>query len=281
MKTILLPTDFSDNSWNAILYAINLHKEITCSFYLLHVNSLSNLVTGDYPYFPSEEIIETIYNRPAKKQLREVLKKISKEFANNKKHKFYTLTDYNFFTESIRKHVAEKKIDMIIMGTKGASGFSDTILGTNTGDVITKVPCTTLVIPENSVFKSIEEIVFPTDFSQSNNLEILTPITEILDKNNTTSLRIVHINKKNSELNSDQEKNKEFLEDFFNGYKYSFHFLSNKKVEEAIQCFVESRNIGMIVMIAKNLNYFQQIFFHNKVKEISYHTDIPFLVLHE
>lgn len=281
MKTILLPTDFSDNSWNAIEYALNFHKESACNFYLLHVNRLSNVVTNDYPYIPSHEIIEDVYTKPAKKQLREILKKISKKFPDNKNHKFYTLTDYNFFIESIRKHVEEKKVDMIVMGTKGTSGLAKFIVGTNTGDVITKVQCTTLVVPENSKFKKIKEIAFPTDFSQSNNLQILAPLSEILDENSNSSLRIVHINKKDSVLNKDQEKNKEFLEDFFTGYKYSVHFLTNKKVEDAIQCFVESRDVDMIAMVAKNLNYFQQILFHSKVEEISYHTDVPFLVLHE
>ena len=60
-----------------------------------------------------------------------------------------------------------------------------------------------------------------------------------------------------------------------------FLFLTNKKIEGAIQCFVESRAINMICMVAKNLNYFQQILFHSKVEEISYHTEVPFLVLHE
>jgi hypothetical protein len=57
--------------------------------------------------------------------------------------------------------------------------------------------------------------------------------------------------------------------------------LTNKKVEDAVQHFVESRHVDLIAMVAKNLNYFQQILFHTKVEEISYHTDIPFLVLHE
>ena len=54
-----------------------------------------------------------------------------------------------------------------------------------------------------------------------------------------------------------------------------------KKIEEAIQCFVQSRNTDLIVMVAKNLNYFQRILFSPTVEEISYHTDVPFLVLHE
>lgn len=280
MKNILLPTDFSDNSWNAIVYALNFYKDVNCNFYLLHVSKLSTVVTNDYPYIPTQGIVEDVYIKPIKKQLRAVLKKISENFPKNKKHNFYTLTDHNFFIESLREHLEEKKVDAIVMGTKGASGLSKLIIGSNTGDVITKVKCTTLVVPENSTFKKIEEIAFPTDFSLSNDLQVLQPIAEILEENNA-SLRVLNISKKHLGLNIDQQKNKELLEDYFYNHKHSFHFLTNKKVEDAVQCFVESRDIDMIAMVAKNLNYFQQILFHNKVEEISYHTDIPFLVLHE
>ena len=61
----------------------------------------------------------------------------------------------------------------------------------------------------------------------------------------------------------------------------SFHFLTNNNIEDAVQCFVESRDIDMIAMVAKNLNYFQRILFMPTVEEISYHSDVPFLVLHE
>ena len=36
MKHILLPTDFSDNSWNAITYAIQLFKDEACVFFILN-----------------------------------------------------------------------------------------------------------------------------------------------------------------------------------------------------------------------------------------------------
>jgi nucleotide-binding universal stress UspA family protein len=280
MKTILLPTDFSDNSWNAIEYALNFFKDSTCSFYLLHINRVSNVVTNDYPYIPSQDVIVDIYLKPAKTQLKALLKKITENFPKNKNHKFHTITESNFFIESIRNNVEEKKVDVIVMGTKGASGLSKFIVGSNTGDVITKVKCTTLVVPENAKFKKLEEVAFPTDFSLSNNLQVLQPIAEILEETNS-SLRVLNISKKNSVLNTDQLKSKELLEDYFYNYKHSFHFLTNKKVEDAVQCFVESRNIDLIAMVAKNLNYFQQILFHTKVEEISYHTDVPFLVLHE
>ena len=137
-----------------------------------------------------------------------------------------------------------------------------------------------MVVPENAKFNKIEEVAFPTDFSLSNGLHVLQPITEILDKNKAC-LKILNITKKSSKLNPQQEKSKELLEDYFYNYAHSFHFLTNQKVEDAVQGFVKNRNINMIAMVAKNLNYFQQILFHIKVEEISYHTDIPFLVLHE
>tara|TARA_R110002049_G_scaffold55337_3_gene153610 strand:+ start:12751 stop:13608 length:858 start_codon:yes stop_codon:yes gene_type:complete len=280
MKNILLPTDFSENSWNAIKYAINFFEKETCNFYLLHVIRFDNVMINDVPYIAQEAAIEDVYTKPAKLQLRKVLKRISNTFAPNKNHKFYKLSDYNFFIESIRKHVEDKNIDCIVMGTKGASGLKKIIVGSNTADVITKVKCPTLAVPEGAKFVKLEEIAFPTDFSLTYDIQILQPLTDILETYQP-ALRILHISKRKTDLNSEQKKNSELLDDYFNQLNHSFHYLTNKKVEDAIQCFVESRNIDMVCMVAKNLNYFQQILFHSKVGEISYHTEIPFLVIHE
>jgi nucleotide-binding universal stress UspA family protein len=280
MKNVLLPTDFSENSWNAIKYALLFFSTIECNFYVLHVNQLSHLETDDISLSIDQKYIDNVFTKPAKKQLRNILKRISKLSPNHKNHKFYTLTDYNFFIESIRETVNKKRIDYIVMGTKGASGLDKIILGTNTADVITKVKCNTFAIPENAEFILPKEIAFPTDFSLSHDLQVLKPITEILEQFEA-SLRILNISKKKVALNSEQKKNKELLEDYFNDQDYSFHYLKSKKIEDAIQCFVESRDIDIICMVAKNLNYFQQILFHSRVEKMSYHTDRPFLVLHE
>lgn len=277
---ILLPTDFSENAWNAISYAIDFYADTDCVFYLLHINQISNMIVGDENYIPTTEFIENTFTRPSRLKLRGLLKEISQNHRPNKKHHFYTLSEYGFFIESIRKHVEEKKIDTIVMGTKGASGLKEYIIGSNTGDVITKVKCTTLVVPEEAKYKGIKEIAFPTDFNLTYDIKILKPFTDML-KLTKTNLRILHIHKKDTVLNREQLANKDLINDYFEVEKPSFHYLTNKKVEDAIQCFVESRDIDMIVMVAKNLNYFQSILFHSRVEKISYHTHIPFLVLHE
>lgn len=279
MKSVLLPTDFSQNSWNAIEYALEFLKDEPCVFYLLHVNTLSHSILNDPTYRDSSNVIEEVYTKPSKVQLLKLMKRISK-VSNNKAHRFYSIVDNGFFIDVIRSQIIDKQIDLIIMGTKGASGLKKIIIGSNAGDVIVKVKCTTLIVPENAKYQAIEEIAFPTDFSSFNNFKTLHPLMTIIEKF-AAKLSFLHVNKKKTELNVEQHRNKELLEDFFNGLDYDFYFLTNKRLEDAVQCFTESRAVDMIVMVAKNLNYFQQILFNTRVENISYHTDIPFLVLHE
>lgn len=280
MKSILLPTDFSKNSWNAIEYAIKFCANTPCTFYLMHVNRLAEVSVDTMDYNINTAVIEETYTATAKKQLTAFLKKIASQYPNNPNHAFYTINEVDFFIDAVRKQVLEKKIDLIVMGTKGASGLEKLILGSNTADIITKVKCNTLVVPENATFKTLSQIAFPTDFLQFYGITTLQPVVDILEKFNA-ALRVLHITKKNSVLNNDQKKNKEFVSDYFSANKHSFHYLTNTKIEAAIQSFVQENSIDMIAMVAKNLNYFQQILFHSKVEDISYQTDVPFLVLHE
>ena len=279
MKNILIPTDFSENSWNAIAYALSFFNKITCSFYLLHVSPYDEII-GQGSFLDSGETVVDQVTQNDKQQMQVLLGRIEK-LPLNTKHRFFTVYEHHFFIDAIRKQIVDKEIDYIVMGTKGASGLKEMTVGSNTGDVITKVKCPVLAIPEKARYQKPKEIAFPTDYNQQYKSKILNTITNVLSTNNA-ALRVLHVSKKEKELSELQRRNKDLLDDHLNDLiEHSFHFLSNTKIEEAVQCFVESRNIDMITMIAKNLNLFQRILFHPTVETISYHTDVPFLVLHE
>jgi hypothetical protein len=231
------------------------------------------------PYIQTDTFVKNTYTELTKVQLKKILKCISKEFPANKNHHFFTLIDDNFFIESIRKQVDAKQVDMIVMGTKGATGLKKLIIGSNAADVIKKVKCATLIVPEEAMFTDLNEIAFPTDYFLNYGVNLLKPIYNIIEDHHS-SLRVVHITSEKEGLGIGQLNNKELLKDFFNSFKVSFHNLNNIKVEDALECFIQSRDIKMVVMVAKNLNYFQQILFHSKIERISYHITIPFLVIH-
>ena len=279
MKNILVPTDFSDNAWNAIIYGMELFKKVNCTFYLVHVNAIHPYSGSEATMFVSPEKLEESILAENKEKLKLLLKKIEL-LPINTKHTFETKAMYGFFTDYIKQEVIDKNIDLIIMGTKGASGIKAVSLGSNTGNVITKVPCAVLAIPEKAKYSEPKEIGFPTDFLLGYNAKVMEKIKELVLMHNS-AIRFLHLAFKGNGLSIEQLKNRELLKEYFTAITYSFHTLTGKKLDEAVQHFVESCNVDMIVMVAKNLNFIERILFRPKVEKISYHLTVPFLVIHE
>jgi nucleotide-binding universal stress UspA family protein len=279
MKNILIPTDFSDNSWNAIEYGLALFRKVKCTFHLVYVNPIAEYSGGEAARYISSGLLEKSILKESQEKLDKLLHKISLE-PLNPKHEFQTIACYDFFTDRIRREVLEKKIDLIIMGTKGASGLKAVAMGTNTGNVITKVKCPVLAVPENAVYNKPREIAFPTDYNLNYNIRVLDNLKEVALMTNA-AIRFLYISKAGEELSREQMKNREFLGDYFTRNQHSFHKVTGENLETAVQCFTESRVVDMIAMVAKNLNFLQRLLFRPRVEKISYHITIPFLVLHE
>ncbi len=279
MMQVLIPTDFSDNSWNAIEYGLALYKKSKCTFYLLHINPIPPYSGAGTSIHAASKNFEDHILKESREGLQEILARIA-ELPSTSQHSFVPVALYDFFVDGIKREVEDKKIDLIIMGTKGASGLKKIAMGSNTGDVITRVKCPLLAVPEDAVFTKPKEIAFPTDYHLRYDLKVLDTLIDMTLLTGAV-LRILHISKRDEELSEEQVKNKDFLDDYLLAVEHSFHFVSGSKLEAAVQCFTESREIDMIAMVAKNLNYFQRILFRPAVEEISYHTKTPFLVLHE
>ncbi|MCM4172366.1 universal stress protein [Arenibacter sp. TNZ] len=279
MKQILVPTDFSENAWNALLYGLDLFQNTKCIFYLLHVNPVTGYSGASSTIQKTSLTLKENLLNTSMGEMRIWMERIEK-LPVNTKHMFFPLIHFNYFIDTIKSEVQHKNIDLIIMGTKGATGLKKATIGSNTGDVITKVKCPLLAVPEDVEYIRPKEIVFPTDYQIGYDLKVLDSLIEMTNMNKAV-LRILHISKKGEELNQEQLKNKDFLQDYLLDVDHSFHSLTGTKLETAVQCFTESRDIDMISMVAKNLNFFQKILFRPAVEEISYHTKVPFLVLHE
>lgn len=279
MMNILIPTDFSENSRNAIQYALKYFADIPVNFYILNV-SLKESISKENP--DNEEFVgfskdKLVIETPMAMLQEEI--ETCKLLAKNQNHKFYALHENVLLVEAIRKHVEEKEIDYILMGTKGASKTNRNEMGSNTSEVITKVKCPVLVIPKNAVFKKMNTIAFLTDYNCIYRNKVISKLSESLQLQKA-ALRVLHIRSQNAELTASQTDNKGFLHYFFREIKHSFHFLENKNIETGIQDFVETWEIDMIAIVAKNLNFIQRLLF-KPIIDSTYQSEVPFLVLHE
>lgn len=280
MKHILIPTDFSDNAWNAVTYGLEMFKKTKCTFYLMHVNPIPTYSGAGSSLRSADTDFRESLLKQSKQELRQLQNRIEKETVPNTKHTFVPLAFYDFFVDVIKREAKLKKIDLIIMGTKGATGLKKITIGSNTGDVITKVAHPLLAVPENAVYTVLHEIAFPTDFQIGYDMKVLDTLIEIATMNKA-EIRILNITNDGKALTDEQQQHKDFLDDYLVDIDHSFHSLTDLKLETAVQAFTESRDIDMIAMVAKNLNFFQRILFRPDVEKISYYTKVPFLVLHE
>ncbi|MCM4168104.1 hypothetical protein KCTC52924_03657 [Arenibacter antarcticus] len=279
MKKILIPTDFSENSKNAIRYALDLFKETPCHFYLLYVN----IDGSDYLEKPVYNLGTNILVEKRPKVIEEKLKDLEKfinsAFSKNQDHLFTTLNEEGFFLKAIRKHILDKKIELIVMGTRGATEIKEFFMGSNAGDVITKVACDVLIIPDKAQYSGFKQVIFPVDF-ESPLVEATIKTIRQLIGSQKTHLKLVYITKSGISLFKEVETlQKQWVEKLSKSIPnpVSFHRVVNKKIENGIHHFAKSTNADLIIMISKDYGLIHKLFLDTTVEEVSFTTKIPLL----
>ncbi|WP_178988329.1 universal stress protein [Winogradskyella schleiferi] len=277
MKQILLPTDFSENSWNAIAYAIQLFKDEECTFHLLntYIPVIYNLeyVIG----YPEQFGLVDAVRDTSRQNLFKVVSRISSEFIKTKNHTFQTHAKFDTMLSGVRDAIEEFDIDLIVMGTKGATGAKEILFGSNTVQVFNEMKCPVLAIPSGFAYKAPHEILFPTDLDaiyKHSNLKILKDIVS----SNQARLNAMHVST-GYELTEKQERNKDLLESMFKDSAFLFHDIKTMEVTHAINEFQVKHKINLLVMINNKHSFFENLFFKNVINQIGFHLNVPFLVI--
>lgn len=276
MKKILLPTDFSDNSWNAIKYAIQLFKNEKCTFTLLNTYT-PVIYQVDYmqPSFSQFQVIDAI-RETSKKNLNELLDRIETEFSNPN-HVFTQISSFNTLTSEINELYEGNVMDLIIMGTKGATGLKEVLFGSNTVHTLKNTKCPVIAIPSDFNFEKPHELLFPSDLEVDFKEQHIQPIIDIANLY-TIRVNVLHVSS-GEKLSSHQQKNKSILEKFFSGIAHLFHIVKNKNVAEAITHFQIKSRINLLVMINNKHSFFENLFFKSTINQIGFNLNVPFLVI--
>ncbi len=277
-KRILLPTDFSQNALNAVRYALDLYADQKCTFYFLNVYEVDGFSIDGSAYRPEpgqrSYEIEKRKSEEAFDKLIQILRLRSK----NPNHSYETVSTYNTLIDATKDIIAKRDINLIVMGTRGASGTRTDIFGTNAVSIMEGITeCPVLTVPQNLGFTPPKEIVFPTDYKSTfkrRELRYMINIAQI----HGGSIRILHV-KKSDKLTTAQQHNKELLASILTDVGHSFHELEDIAVHAGINAFIDSRDSDMIAFINQKRNFFSRMMSKPLVKELGYHSKIPVLVL--
>jgi nucleotide-binding universal stress UspA family protein len=160
MKKILVPVDFSEPSIEAFQLATNLANKSGGSVTVLHVVDLPVMAYGpsiDMPvYLYDLEILKDL-KKSAIGRYNQMAKKYSKGF---KRLKFSVEQGPTFST--IKDYVKNKRFDLVVMGTHGATGLKEFFIGSNTEKVVRFSKAPVLAIRKAIPISSIKNIVYPT-----------------------------------------------------------------------------------------------------------------------
>ncbi len=274
MRKILIPVDFSENSFNAIKYATELFKHGHCQIYFLHVISQTK---------DKGELDVTALENWRAKAFREAedccvtLKKQVLEHSPNPKHSVDIFNEFGVLVDSVNDLVEKENIDVVVMGTKGHTADKKLTFGSNTLQVIKYVKCPVLAVP--SVYKDVhpKNILFPTDFLlpyKRRELKLLATIS----KNFASRIHFLHVSKF-ANLSSRQESNKKFLESALTENLVNFIQSQETDITKAINAHIKENPMDMLVMVNTRHSYLDNILHQSTIEKIGLHIDIPFLVM--
>lgn len=277
MIRIILPTDFSSNSLNALSYAQLLFKNTEVEFILLNAFwPLTSQPTDDTTAQPVMNTSKSM-ERQSLKNLEALKSDI--ENSNENLHHSYTIKTYGGHLKEVVKKISREDYDYIIMGSKGATGLKEIFVGSVTYSIVAlhqKIPL--LIIPEKAVFVTPKTIGFATDFERDYSRKELQPLV-FLTKLWASILRMVEVYEK-SEIVAQKKEHIQHLENLLVDVDYKFHIVpAYSSLENCINVFNEELGIDIMVLIDYPKNFFKRLEAEPVIKKMSFHTTLPFLIL--
>jgi nucleotide-binding universal stress UspA family protein len=275
MKKILLLTDFSENSLNAIEYALQFFKKWQCKFFILHVQKTSEYITDDLMAAKPGKIVYQAVLENAQNELTELILQIQQEHKNSK-YEFQPLLDYDNLTDAIEQAVNANDIDLIVMGTNGATGAQEVIFGSNTLHVIRNINNCILVVPEKYIFQGINSVLFSIHHDQEIKTEALDILKDVLIKHNANLNALLVLEEKN------KEKEKSFnslLSSKFKQIPTKSNIVIGLDFPEAISAYVQLSKIDLHALVIEKEKILDRVFYGSITKAISEDTQMPLLVL--
>ncbi len=275
MKTIIIPTDFSPVSTNALHYGIDMAVAVNASIFLLHVYQVPVTLT-DVPV-----VVVTVdeLKRGAEEKLA-ILKK-DVEHITSGKLKVYTGAHLGDVTDELEELCNKINPFAIVMGTKGATGVERVLFGSTTLTVIRHLTWPVICVPPGKQFGTgIKKIGFACDFR---NVVKTTPTQFIKEfvKEFHSELHVLNVDHNNQHFKPDTPEQSLMLHTLLEDAKPIYHFIQHKDIEEGINEFAEKNNLDLVIAIPKKHKLPEGLFKKSSTKQLVFQSHVPVMCVHE
>ena len=285
MKTILVPTDFSECAEHALNYACYIAEKTNSKIILLHVLPAeeieSNLASESEWMGGAWAGEHSDISAPAMMRLLKATKRKMSTLMSLSSCKKISIMDVieigrvnRMINVSVKKHNA----DMIVMGTHGTSGLNEIFIGSNTEHVVRDAEVPVLAVKEGHELPEIKNIVFATDFSTETDL-IFPSVKNFADIFNA-NLHLVKII--NTPVARKQKEMQFMIEEFMKGMnenKVSTHIYYHDVKDAGIRNFAETVHADLIALGTHGRHGLARFFKGSIAENLVNHAAVPVLTI--
>lgn len=252
MKTILVPTDFSKHAEHALKVAAQIAKKNNGKVILLHMLELQQ--SGNDAITTAHDIPELMFFKNAAVSKLDEL--VDSPYLDG--IEVTSIVQFHMAFHGIIENAEKHNVDLIVMGSHGASGFQEMFIGSNAEKVVRNSTIPVLIIKKDEENFKVDNLVFASDFSD----EIKKPFAQVIEfaKSFDSHIKLVNITTPNNFTPSRvaEKKMNDFIADF-NFTNYSTHIYNDINIEKGILHFAKDSNsdvIGMCTHGRKGLAHF-------------------------
>lgn len=275
IKKVLIPTDFSPISKEAIQFGVELGKKAKVQeiilFHAYHI-PVTDPFTGD---MINPELAETLHQR-AEDLLNDLKTELEKQ---NPELTFQGIVQMGFAANEIVEIAKSEEVDLIVMGTKGENDLADVIFGSVTINVMEEAPCPLFAIPPNSDFSKIRQLTFACDILHLDVYSLAQVINIAVALQLPIHFFTILIPKSKFSY-QEIEKIYKLLKNILGFANFSYEISEDKDIINGIERYTSQKHIHCLVMTKHYRTFWENLFKKSVTERIAAHTHVPLLILH-
>jgi nucleotide-binding universal stress UspA family protein len=275
MKTIIVPTDFSPVSLNAVNFAADMAVAIDASILLFHVYN----IPVSYTDVPVVLVSVEEMKKSSEAQLEDLKQKII--HVTSGKIKVYAESKMGNTVDELEELCKRIQPFAVVMGAKGKNGMEKVVFGSTTLTAIRHLTWPVICVPPGREYgKGIKKIGFACDFRE---VVATTPVQFIkqMVKEFNAELHILNVDYKEKHFRPDTPEQSFLLHNMLEDLKPQYHFINHTDIEDGINEFAETNNLDLVIAIPKKHKLLEGIFRHSSTKDLVFHSHIPVMCVHE
>ncbi len=280
MKRILVPTDFSPTAEKAFRFALEIAARAKSTIILYH---LFTPISSGVVY--SENTKEN-YNNQLESDLLKRLRRLKKKVtANSESVPVLTIVGRMPIINNILGFAEHNNIDIIVMGTQGASGLKKVIIGSVSSRVIKKSDVPVLLVPEKFEWKIPEQIIFASDCRKTD-LQVI-PVVYSFAKIFKTGVNVVHIFSASKKDNGYEKARNEFdnysysIKKTFANYKLKFQLIKSGSLTETMKELDHKLPHDVLIMVRGDNKLYKNLFSKSLTQSMAFVSKKPLLIIPE